>query len=260
LHGHRTLEIAWTAAPALILTIIAIPTVGLIFQSSGDAPAGALQVTAIGHQWWFEFQYPDQKIVTANEMHIPVGQPVRVALQSADVIHSFWVPKLAGKRDMIPDHTNYIAFTPQKTATYFGQCAEFCGISHANMSFRVVVDTPADFAAWVKAQQQPPVAPSTAQQQAGAKAFQQVTCAGCHTIGGTAAPGLNGIRGPDLTHIGDRSTIAAGLLPNTPADLDRWLANPQEVKPGNLMAKVVAPGMLSQQQIQDLTAYLESLK
>ena len=257
LPGNRALEIAWTAAPALILTAIAVPTVGLIFQSGGPAPATALQVTAIGHQWWFEFQYPDQKIVTADEMHIPVGQPVNIALKSADVIHSLWVPELAGKRDMIPNHTNYLWFTPEQTGTYPGQCAEFCGIQHANMRFSVVVETPADFAAWVQTQQRTVALPATAAQQAGATVFQQVTCAGCHTIAGTAA---SGTIGPNLTHFGSRQTIAAGVLPNTPTDLEHWLQDPDGVKPGNLMGKTVAAGMLSQEQVRDLTAYLESLQ
>jgi cytochrome c oxidase subunit 2 len=199
-------------------------------------------------------------------MHIPVGRPVNVALQSDDVIHSFWVPKLAGKRDMIPNHTNYIWFTPQNTGTYYGQCAEFCGISHANMSFRVVVDTPAAFDAWIKAQQAPPATPATAQEKAGATAFTQATCGACHTIGGTTAPGfpVNGlvITGPNLSHVGSRTTLAAGLLANSTSDLERWLTDPGAVKPGNEMAAMIGPAhvMLSSQQVSDLTAYLESLK
>lgn len=257
LHGNRNLEIAWTAAPVVILMFIGVPTVGLIFQSGGDAPANALQVTAIGHQWWFEFKYPDQHVVTANEMHIPTGRAVNIALQSTDVIHSFWVPKLAGKRDMIPNHTNYIWFTPEKTGTYYGECAEFCGISHANMGFRLVVDTPADFAVWLSAQQRPALAPGNAQAQAGAKTFLTAGCTGCHTIAGTNA---KGVIGPDLTHFGSRLTLAAGLLPNDAADLQHWLADPQGVKPGNLMANVVKPGSLTPQQIADLNVYLENLK
>ena len=257
LQGNRNLEIAWTAAPFIVLTVIAVPTVRLVYESGGPAPAGAVQVTAIGHQWWFEYQYPEQHITTANEMHIPVGQPVNIGLQSADVIHSFWVPKLAGKRDMIPNHTNYIWFTPQKQATYDGQCAEFCGISHANMGLRVVVESPEAFAAWVRAQQADARAPVTAQQQAGAADFATLTCASCHTINGTSAQGTTG---PNLTHVGSRGTIVAGLLTNTPDNLGRWLADPEAVKPGNLMGKVVTPGLLTPQQISDLTAYLESLQ
>jgi cytochrome c oxidase subunit 2 len=257
LPGHRNLEIAWTAAPVVILMFIGVPTVGLIFQSGGPAPSNAVQVTAIGHQWWFEFQYPDQHIVTANEMHIPTGRAVNIALKSADVIHSFWIPKLAGKRDMIPNHTNYIWFTPERTGIFYGECAEFCGISHANMGFRVVVDTPAAYAAWLAAQQRPAAAPSGAQAQAGAQTFLSSGCAGCHTIAGANAKGTIG---PNLTHVGSRLTLAAGLLPNDAADLQHWLANPGGIKPGNQMAQVVTPGMLTTQQQAELSAYLENLK
>lgn len=257
LMGNRNLEIGWTVAPVIVLTAIAIPTVALIFQSEGPAPAQSLQVTAVGHQWWFEFQYPDQQIVSANEMHIIVGRPVNVALKSADVMHSFWVPKLGGKRDMIPNHTNYLWFTPEKTDTYYAECAEFCGISHANMSFRVVVDTPAQFDAWVQEQHHVAAAPASPQAVAGAQDFMNLSCAGCHTISGTSAAGVTG---PNLTHLGSRGTLAAGTLPNNPANLAQWLADPDGIKPGNLMGKVVVPGMLNQTQITDLTAYLESLK
>ncbi len=264
LQGNRSLEIAWTAVPIVILMFIGVPTVGLIFQSGGDAPANSLQVTAIGHQWWFEFKYPDQHVVTANEMHIPTGRAVNVALQSADVIHSFWVPKLAGKRDMIPNHTNYIWFTPEHTGTYFGQCAEFCGISHANMGFRVVVDSPADFAAWLAAQQRPAAAPSGAQLQAGATDFTSAGCAACHQIGATAPTGfpVNGLTiiGPNLTHYGSRGTLAGGEMVNNAQDTSVWLADPDAVKPGNLMSTFIHKGQLPPQEVQDLTAYLESLQ
>ncbi len=266
LPGNRVLEIAWTAAPVLILTVIGVPTIGLVFQSGGDAPSSALQVTAIGHQWWFEFQYPDQKIVTANEMHIPVGQPVNIALKSADVMHSLWIPKLAGKRDMIPNHTNYLWFTPQKMDTYYGECAEFCGVSHANMGFRVVVQSQADFDAWVKTQQQPAIAPSTPQQQAGQQVFSG-SCAVCHQVGATAPRGFPDpqapsvlIIGPNLTHIASRSTIAAAMFPNDPTSLAQWLGDPPAEKPGNLMGLVIGHGVMQGQQLNDLVAYLDSLK
>ena len=259
LMGHRNLEIAWTAAPVIILLIIAVPTFRLIFSSGSPAPADAMQVTAIGHQWWFEFKYPEQGIVSPNELHLVVNRPVNIALQSADVMHSFWVPKLAGKRDMIPNHTNYLWFTPQQTATYYAECGEFCGIAHADMSFRVVVDTPEQFAAWVRDQQQV-AQPATAQQQAGAKVFAQMTCNQCHSVGSQQAPGMGGVLGPNLSHVGSRLTLAAGVLPNNADSLHQWLSDPERVKPGNLMAKIVTPGMLSPQQISDLTAYLQSLK
>ena len=157
-HGHTRLEIAWTIAPALILAFIAVPTIRTIFVTQADAPvADALQVRVVGHQWWWEFEYPDLGVRTANELHVPAARTVSFDLESADVIHSFWVPRLAGKRDVIAPHTNHLWFTPDSVGTYLGQCAEFCGHSHALMGFRVVVDSPEEFEAWVANQRQPAV-------------------------------------------------------------------------------------------------------
>ncbi len=257
LHGNTRLEIAWTMAPAVILAIIAVPTLSLIFELDRKPGPEALTVRAIGHQWWWEFQYPELNVVTANELHLVVDRPVRIELHSVDVIHSFWVPRLAGKRDVIPGWNNVLTFTPQEVGVFPGQCAEFCGIQHANMKFTVVVQTQEEFDAWIRQQQQPaaevPADPLAAQ---GRELFLTPAnaCMGCHTVAGTEAQGKVG---PDLTHVGSRGIIAGGMLENTPENLARWLRNPQAVKPGN---KMVLPRQLTDQEIQALVAYLTSLK
>lgn len=253
-HGNTRIEIAWTLAPALILATVAVPTVQTIFATQAPPSPEHLQVRAIGHQWWWEFRYPGLNIVTANELWIPKGRPVDIALESADIIHSFWVPKLGGKRDLIPGHVNRISLTPSVSDLYWGQCAEFCGASHANMGFRVMVTEPADFETWVRDFQapKPPDAtdPLVAQ---GAQAFVARACIGCHRIAGTAAAG---VVGPDLTYLARRHTIAAGMMPNTPENLARWLKNPPAVKPGSLMPNL----NLDDTTVQALVAYLGSLK
>ena len=159
-HGHTLMEIAWTLAPAAILVFVAVPTVRTIFATAGEAPADAVKVEVIGHQWWWEFRYLDLGLTTANELHLPVSKPVRIAITSADVIHSFWIPRLGGKRDAIPGKTNYIAFRADSTGDYSGQCAEFCGASHGNMRLRVIVDSDSGFGAWAQAQLGPAATPA----------------------------------------------------------------------------------------------------
>ncbi len=249
--GHRNLEIGWTAAPALILAVVFVLMLPAL--RSASAPEGdALPVVAIGHQWWWEFQYPNQGALTANELHIPVGQPVHVQLESADVIHSFWIPRLNGKTDLIPGKTNYLWLHAQEADTYLGQCAEFCGIQHAWMLLRVVAQAPADFDAWVANERQPAAAPAAAVAQ-GQQLFTQRTCINCHTIQGTSA---RGTVGPDLTHMGSRQTIGAGVLDNTLDNMRRWLKNPQAIKPGSNMPDF----HLSDADVDALAAYLEGLK
>lgn len=250
IHGNTRLEIAWTLAPALILATIAVPTIRTIFETQAPPDPQALQVRAIGHQWWFEFQYPGLKITTANDLWIPAGRKVDVALESADVIHSFWPPKLGGKRDMIPGHVNRISFTPQAPGLYWGECAEFCGAAHANMGFRVIVAEPERFDQWVKEMQAPPAQDAT---NPGFQAFLTSGCIACHTIAGTPAQGK---LGPDLTYFGRRHTIAAGTMPNTPENLAKWLKNPPGVKPNAQMPNL----MLTDDKIEALVAYLGSLK
>lgn len=254
MHGHTGLELGWTLAPAVILAFIAVPTVRTIFRSQAPAPADAVQIKVVGHQWWWEFQYPALGITTANEIHLPVGKTANFELTSADVIHSFWFPGFGGKRDLIPGHPNKIWWTPEKTGLFRGQCAEFCGDSHANMRMRAFVDTQEDFEAWVAAQKAAPdsAALHDASVAAGAKAFAGSACVGCHTITGVSA----GVLGPNLTHVGSRTTLAGGIMDNTPENLAKWLKNPPQEKPGSLMPNLG----LTDAQVKDLAAYLGSLK
>src|SRR5262249_39857186 len=227
MRGHSLLEIAWTIAPALALPVIAIPTIHVIFRTQGRPAPGSLDVVVRGWQWWWEFRYPTLDVVTANELHLPAGRPVQLRLEGPDVIHSFWVPRLGGKRDVVPGRHNRITLTPDTPGEYLGQCAEFCGASHANMRLRVIVQTPDDFERWVAMQKAPPVEPA-GDAASGKTAYAQLACVGCHTIRGVSG----GVIGPDLTHVGTRRTIAAGLLPNTPENLIAWLRDPEAVKPG----------------------------
>jgi cytochrome c oxidase subunit 2 len=255
-HGSTLLELAWTLAPAVVLVFIAVPTIQTIFKTDGTAPDGALEIEVIGHQWWWEFRYPEYGITTANEMHVPQGRPVALLMTSADVIHSFWVPKLGGKRDLMPRRTTRLAFTPDSVGDFYGQCAEFCGASHANMRFRVMVDGAAEFEAWVRQEQAPPVSTDSltdlARQGAELFANPAKTCMACHMVQGITA----GVLGPNLTHVGSRSTIAAGILPNTEEGLARWLRDPVGEKPGSLMPKPP----LTEDEIMALVAYLRSLR
>ncbi|HYB92181.1 MAG TPA: cytochrome c oxidase subunit II [Candidatus Binataceae bacterium] len=253
--SNLRLEVAWTVGPALILLMIAIPTVRIIFRSQPAVePAGALDIKVIAHQWWWEFHYAGSEIATANEMHIPVGRPIRLALQSADVIHSFWVPQLGGKRDVVPGQINELTLIAREPGTYVGQCAEFCGTSHANMRMRVVVESPEQFAQWEKSQKAPPAAIGAANPAAtdGAKIFANSPCTTCHRIDGVSKGSL----APDLTHFASRTTLAAGILPNTPDNVARWIADPDAVKPGAQMPQLGLGG----KEVSDLAAYLESLK
>jgi cytochrome c oxidase subunit 2 len=252
-HGNTVLEVAWTIAPALILTFVAVPTVLTIFKTQAKAPPGSLEIKVVGHQWWWEFQYPEQGITTGSEMHIPVGKPVSLSLETADVIHSFWFPVIGGKRDVVPARTNHMWFTADSVGVFPGQCAEFCGMSHGNMHMKLFVDTPRDFDAWVAAQKAPPVEPdSTSLAGKGKQVYLEVGCVACHTIEGISP----GVIGPNLTHIGSRTTIAGSLYPNHADELSRWLANPQARKPGAIMLNLG----LNPDQIAALVAYLQSLK
>ena len=248
------LEIAWTLGPVLILLMISVPTIRTIFRSQPAVPpAGALVIKVVAHQWWWEFDYPDGA-KTGNELHIPVNRPIRLSLESADIIHSFWVPQLGGKTDLIPNHPNTMWIDPEKPGLYLGQCAQFCGMEHAKMLLRVYVDTPDQFAAWVKAQQQPgrQPDPQNAAVAAGRHVFETEACVNCHTISGTPAKGTFG---PDLTHLMSRATIAAGAAPNTPNNLHAWIQDPNTFKPGALM-----PAMqLSDQETDEVVAYLATL-
>ena len=252
IRGHTALELAWTIMPALILLIIAIPTIQVIFRTQGAAaPSHALTVTVRGWQWWWEFRYPSLDVVTANELHLPVGRPVVFALEGPDVIHSFWVPQLGGKRDVVPGRLNRITLTPERVGEYWGQCAEFCGVSHANMGLRVIVEEPAAFDRWVAAQKVAPPEPDGAAAE-GKALYTRSACVGCHAIRGVSAGAL----GPDLTHFGSRARFGAGLWPNTGEHVVAWLKDPPALKPGSKMPSL----NLSDAEAKALAAYLASLK
>ncbi|MGH7663763.1 MAG: cytochrome c oxidase subunit II [Gemmatimonadaceae bacterium] len=370
-HGNTALEIAWTLAPAAILILIAIPTVRTIFRTQAEAIPNALQVEVIGHQWWWEFRYPQYGFTTANELYLPVGRTVNFSLESADVLHSFWIPQLGGKRDLISNRTNYLWFTPDSTlesSAWNGFCAEYCGDSHANMKFRVFTVQPAEFESWVKLQQSPAAMPGTGAPSAatlpapvadtaagdagadsattaaaaaltgdtvraqlaagvtpdttaptyasaipdtissaaapagytfpaermerhavpatpipeglelsvppesgdaarGRQIYSSNACIACHMIEGN--PNSQGVIGPNLTHVGSRRTIGAGLYPNDPRHLALWIKNSQKMKPGSIMppqgqgevdSRTGAAGALTDQQIADIAAYLSALR
>jgi cytochrome c oxidase subunit II len=340
-HGNVVLEITWTLIPAAILAFIAVPTVKTIFETQAPAPANSLVIEVTGHQWWWEFHYPQYKFTTANEIYIPKGRTVDLVLRSQDVIHSFWVPQLAGKRDAIPNHTNHIWFTADSnmaTTVWNGFCTEYCGDSHGEMHFRVVTVNPDQFASWVTRQQAPgffspppapaapaapgapgapgaaaapaatptPATPTATPAQlasyilpraqipdyaiphtplpdaikfddrlkgdpaAGEKLFVGAgTCNACHTVAGN--PLAVGMIGPNLTHVGSRIAIAAGMYVNDKPHLSRWIKNARIMKSGVLMptlgkgqydpqTKATTPSGLSDQQVADLVAYLQALK
>jgi cytochrome c oxidase subunit 2 len=256
IYGSMQVELAWTVIPILIVVVLFLTTARIIFAiQDAPKPRDALDVTVVGHQFWWEFRYPQLGIVTANELHVPVSTPqdplpTYLHLLSADVDHSFWVPQLAGKTDLIPNHPNDTWIEPQHTGLYYGQCAQFCGIEHAKMLLRVYVETPAQFQAWVKSQQQP--AAEDPQVAAGREVFETHACANCHAVKGTGAAGTFG---PDLTHLASRDTIAAGAADNTPQNLFEWIKDPDSMKLGCLMPSM----QLSDGQIHELVAYLETL-
>ena len=237
--------------PVIVLGIIAVQTVRV--SDSLQAATARVHIDVDAKDWWWRISYPNDGVVTANEIHVPVGESVQIALRSDNVVHSLWVPQLNGKSDVIPGETNYMTFIAAQTGIFRGQCAEFCGIEHAKMAFIVIVQTRADFEAWLASSRTPGVAAQTAQQRQGAQLVATTSCAGCHTIIGTAAIGTVG---PDLTHVGSRQTLASDSLPNTPDGMVRWLTATQQVKAGALMPQID----LTAAQVAAITAYLESLK
>lgn len=275
-HGHTPLEIGWTAATFGIVMLIFVVSCQEVNFVQGDPPSSdPLRVEVYGRQWWWEFYYPEYDLVTANEPHLPVGRTAVFEIHATDVIHSFWVPKLGGKRDAVPGRVNRLWFTPERPGRYDGQCAEYCGTSHANMLFEVVVEDPDAFARWVERQKAPTPPPADPAVQAGQTAFLQAGCIACHTPFQNDRSVL-GQRGPNLKKVATRRLIAAGLLENTPGNMRLWLRNPQHVKPGALM-DIVAPqctgpgepepccrgagigNCLSDETIERLVAYLRSL-
>lgn len=271
--GIVRLEVAWTIIPFIVVTGLFGATVKAMIDSSpgqislnGDAARNPNRMTVIGHQWWWEIRYPSG-VVTANVVHIPVGQRWVVAVESADVIHDFWATQLGPKIEAVPGQTNYIWLEADKPAVYHGDCAEFCGAGHAWMLFDVVAESQAQFNAWQRQQLRQPVSPRTLQPaagytssevRAGASLFTYYACASCHYLRGVNGTGTQPSvdYAPNLTHIGSRSLLAAGAVSNTPAHMEQWLLNPDTVKPGVHMPNF----QLSEAQARDLSAYLESLR
>jgi cytochrome c oxidase subunit II len=271
-HGNTRLEIFWTIIPALILAAIAVPTVQMIF-SQMEEPEDAFVVEVIGHRWWFEYYYPEYDIYTANEMAIPTGQPVRLQMTASDpardpsqgVIHSYWVPRLAGKQDLIPGQTTFLNLEADQPGRYLGQCAEYCGLSHVNMRVRVEAMEAADFDAWVQAQQTPAAEPTDELAARGRELFGDLgarqACAACHQVwegDGARSPGS----GPDLTHLMSREEFAGAIHDLTPENLREWLRDPNSMKP--MQYEVNGIGMpdlqLTDEELDALVAYLLTLE
>ncbi len=258
-YGSNQLETAWTIVPMIIVLVLFLVTARTIGEVEGRKPGPeALQVELIGHQWWWEIRYPGLGVVTANELHVPVSsatapRPTFLNLRSSDVIHSFWVPQLAGKTDVVPNHKNQMWIEPERTGTFLGQCAEYCGTQHARMLLRVVVHEPAGFETWIAAQRAPAGRLAKGTEAAkGRDAFMRLACVSCHSLNGTNGDGRFG---PDLSHLMSRTTIAAGAAVNTPETLRAWVRDPQTIKPGCNM-----PDMkLSEQEVDQITAYLLTL-
>jgi len=252
IYGNSKLEITWTVIPVLLTVILFVMTVQTMQSVAAPAAsANDINLHVIGHRWWWEFDYTNLGIKTANELHIPVGATVQITLDSVDVIHSFWVPQLSGKTDVVPGQTNHMWLTADQTGVFIGQCAEFCGLEHALMRIKVFVDSQDDFNAWVSNQQKPAVQPQTAEEQAG---FEDVSgvCASCHSL--NPAESENKV-GPNLAHLFSRSTFAGATYDLTEENLRGWLHDTQLMKPGNIMSIKLAP-----EEIDRILAYLKLLK
>jgi len=260
IYGSNQIELSWTVIPILIVVMLFLATTRIILGTEAiPKPANALDITVIGHQFWWEYRYPKLGIVTANELHIPISDPSRptptyLEMSSADVAHSFWIPRLAGKMDVIPNRINTMWIDPAQAGVYLGQCAQYCGTQHAKMLLRVYADSPADFEAWVAQQKKPAQQDLSSDPAAaeGREVFMHNACINCHAIAGTVA---NGRFGPDLTHLASRDTLASGPIKNTPENLRKWIDDPNTMKPGALM-----PSMhLNSHDLDAVTAYLTTL-
>jgi cytochrome c oxidase subunit II len=257
IYGSNQIEMAWTVLPILIVFVLILVTSRTIADiQNRKASPGALQATVIGHQWWWEIRYPELGIVTANELHVPASdqsrrQPTFLKLQSADVAHSFWVPQLAGKTDLIPNRENRMWIDPTQPGTYLGNCAEYCGMQHARMLIRVIVHPPAEFERWVTEQKRPAAEEPSALE--GRRVFFANSCVNCHTIRGTSAQGAFG---PDLTHLMSRQTLASGAGLNTAETLRAWVRDPQRLKVGCLMPNM----QMTDTEVDQIVSYLQTLK
>jgi cytochrome c oxidase subunit 2 len=255
-YGSNQVELAWTVIPILIVVALFLTTAQVVNSiQKAKQPDSAIEVVAIGHQYWWEYRYPKFNVVTANELHVPVSDPAHptptfIKLLSADTDHSFWVPRLAGKTDLIPNHPNNTWIDPHESGLYLGQCAQYCGTQHAKMLLRVYVEPREQFDHWIQQQTKP--FPSTGAPSQGQQAFERTSCINCHTVAGTVADGRFG---PDLTHLMTRDTLASGAIENTPENLRIWIQNPEVFKPGSKM-----PAMqLSDQELSAIVTYLETL-
>lgn len=255
--GERVLWILGLGFPLIVLSALLVWGLSLTAQLSEGPRPGEMRVRVTGEMWWWRVAYLDaegrEAFQDANEIHIPIGQPIVFELEAADVIHSFWVPRLGGKMDMIPGRRNILRLQADEPGSYSGQCAEFCGGPHALMGMIVVAHTPKDFAVW-RAKQAAPAAATALPVSAGRQVFQASGCGACHSIKGTEA---NGLAGPDLSHVGSRATLGAGILPNNQGTMAGWISHSQAIKPGNRMP---AYPILTGQELRDVTAYLESLQ
>ena len=257
IYGSNQVELAWTVIPILIVVVLFLATARVIHAiQDAQLPVDTTEITAVGHQFWWEFRYPQQGFVTANELHVPVSapahpSPTHITLLSADTNHSFWVPRLAGKTDLIPNRTNSMWIDPHEAGVYVGQCAQYCGTQHAKMLLRVVVEPREAFERWAAGQRS--LVRTSDSMPRGRRVFETTACVNCHTVSGTDA---HGTFGPDLTHLMSRRTIAAGAAPLTEDNLRRWIRNPDSVKPGSKM-----PAMqLTPDELDAVTAYLLSLE
>ncbi len=256
LYGSNPIELAWTVVPLLIVFTLGLVTIRVIRDiERTEPPAGAMTVVAIGHQWWWEYRYvgeefPGGEVVVANELRVPMDRPVWVRLESADVIHSWWVPALAGKIDVVPNQTNHLWFVAEKPGLYLGQCAEYCGNQHAGMLLRVNAMPASEFGAWIQAQARPPVSDDAV--ALGRGIFLDLACATCHAVQGIS----DGAFAPDLTHLASRDTIASGMYPINRQTIRAWLDDPQALKPGCNMPSL----KLSDAELDAVTDYLLTLK
>ncbi len=249
----RLVVIGGIVLPIVVLVVVFSSTLQTLRDVAGLGSSDAVVIDVVAHQFWWEVHYPDQDVVTANEIHIPVGRPVEVRMTASDVIHAFWVPRLHGKIDMMPGTTTTLTMVAEEAGTYRGQCAQFCGVQHANMAFIVIAVEPDEFDAWAEAHAAPAARPAEGSLvERGEQVYLSSVCVYCHTVSGTNSMGT---LGPDLTHFASRTTIAAGTLENNTGNLAAWILDPQGIKPGNQMPGIAISG----EDLQALLAYLESL-